>query len=57
MHTVRSHVRLPLLLVAVLCSHPAEFAATLYRRLDLDVANDQRLRTFIRDALPVNELI
>jgi hypothetical protein len=37
--------------------NPAQFAATLYRRLGLDVANDQRLRTFIRDALPVNELI
>jgi hypothetical protein len=37
--------------------NPAQFAATLYRRLGLEVANDQRLRTFIRDALPVNELI
>jgi hypothetical protein len=35
---------------------PSEFAATLYRLLGIDTA-DSRVRPFIRDALPVSELI
>ena len=35
---------------------PAEFAATLYRLLGLDTA-DARMRPFVRDALPVAELL
>ena len=35
---------------------PAEFAATLYRLLGLDTA-DARMRPFVRDALPVSELL
>jgi hypothetical protein len=35
---------------------PAEFAATLYRLLGIDIA-DSRIRPFISDALPVTELL
>ena len=35
---------------------PPEFAATLYRLLGLDTA-DARMRPFVRDALPVAELL
>jgi hypothetical protein len=35
---------------------PAEFAATLYRRLGIDTT-DTRVRPFLRDALPVAELL
>lgn len=37
--------------------NPTEFAATLYRLMGIDSTTDQRIRTFVRDALPVSELI
>jgi hypothetical protein len=36
---------------------PEEFAATLYQRLGIDLTRDLRIRPFIRDALPVAELV
>ncbi len=36
--------------------NPAEFAATLYRLLGIDIT-DTRVRPFVRDALPVGELL
>jgi hypothetical protein len=36
---------------------PEEFAATLYQRLGIDLTRDLRIRPFLRDALPVSELV
>ena len=35
---------------------PAEFAATLYRLMGIDTT-DARVRPFVREALPVGELV
>ena len=37
--------------------NPTEFAATIYRLLGIDATTDQRIRTFVRDALPVGDLV
>lgn len=36
---------------------PAQFAATLYRRLGFNLTTDPRLKTFIKDAAPVSALV
>jgi hypothetical protein len=35
---------------------PAEFAATIYKRLGIDTVNDPRIRPFIREAIAVTDL-
>jgi hypothetical protein len=36
---------------------PEEFAATIYRRMGIDVVGDLRVRPFIKDATPIGELV
>ena len=36
---------------------PEEFAATIYKSLGIDVVNDLRIRRFVKDATPINELV
>ena len=36
---------------------PTEFAATIYNRLGIDVTNDLRIRPFINNSIPVEELV
>jgi hypothetical protein len=36
---------------------PPQFAATLYRLLGFNLTTDPRMRSFVRDAAPVAELV
>jgi hypothetical protein len=37
--------------------NPIEFAATIYHLMGIEATSDPRIRTFVRDSLPVRELI
>jgi hypothetical protein len=37
--------------------NPTEFAATIYHLMGIEATSDQRIRTFVRDSLPVRELV